>query len=562
MSKAAIVFISDIHYCEDVAKSQFRANDDNEYYQKWENYIADVEKKQDVKIKYLVISGDLVESARKREYKAVLSILNRFCERFQILKENVLVVPGNHDIDRVSLAEYCDKNDIDDSEASEHYQIKLHNYINFYKEFKGQDNLNASNAILDSIEIEEENVLILGLNSLVRESHLDIDHIGYVDVRKLNKEIRQYLEKGKSVFVVTHHSFTITGSREIATIQNSESLIDALGLNGVNTFIYGHHHTSESKKDIVGNQEEILRYLEIGSIGKILSNENGESYNNRFTIAICEENKFIIHDYNYSSSEWEERSNKKYSNELLIMPGTRETINEEEIKELPRVGADKASAKSTPLKTDIYIYEKSNFLFEYLKKEGNYKEGHFHWKNKEKTLGWINIASFLGNIDILEKIKECIIDIFEKNMKAVPVVVGYGMEGNIIGSSLIDYWVENDIRYYFFPSVHKDNEHIDFEKSLWNDYNEYDGVLIICDIMPPEEYLAEIMKFNTKLKTCSNIYVLSLFTNRNLLKYDIGTILDKEVRKFSLAEFNVPICEQDESDCLICKQNLEKIYLL
>ena len=42
----------------------------------------------------------------------------------------------------------------------------------------------------------------------------------------------------------------------------------------INTFIYGHHHTSESKKDVIGEQEDTLRYIEIGSIGKILSNKN------------------------------------------------------------------------------------------------------------------------------------------------------------------------------------------------------------------------------------------------------------------------------------------------
>ena len=147
-------------------------------------------------------------------------------------------------------------------------------------------------------------------------------------------------------------------------------------------------------------------------------------------------------------------------------------------------------------------------------------------------------------------------------MSDISVAVGYGMEGNIIGSSLVDYWVENNIGYYFYPSVHKDNEHIDLEKSLWNEYNEYGSVLIICDIMPPEEYLIEIMKSNTKLEACSKIYVLSLFTNFNLLNHDEGNTLGKEIKRYTLAEFNVPVCEKDEEECLVCKQNLSKIYLL
>lgn len=560
MSKSAIVFISDIHYCENTTQSQFRENDDNEYYQKWENCIADIEKRQDVKVKYLVISGDLVENGKRKEYRKLKNILDKFCNKFQILKENVLLIPGNHDINRSSLEAYCDKNDVDESKASTLYKEKLENYIDFYKEFKGKDDFNASNAILDSIEIEEEGVLILGLNSLVKESYLT--HVGYVDVQKLNEEIKRYLKDEKNIFVVTHHSFTDTRDRELATIENAESLKEALGIMDINTFIYGHHHTSESKKDVIGDQEDTLRYIEIGSIGKILSNSNGESYNNRFTIAICESGKFSIHDYNYTGGEWEERTNRKYLRELSIVPRIKKLTDEGDIKELPRARVDSSLENQMSSNSEIYIYEKSKFLFEYLKKDSNYKEGHFHWKNKKKTLGWINIASFLGNIDILEKIKECIIDIYEKNMSEISVVVGYGMEGNIIGSSLVDYWVENNIGYYFYPSVHKDNEHIDLEKSLWNEYNEYGSVLIICDIMPPEEYLFEIMKSNTKLEACSKIYVLSLFTNFNLLNHDEGNTLGKEIKRYSLAELNVPVCEKDEEECLVCKQNLSKIYLL
>ena len=84
MSKAAIVFISDIHYSKDREKSQFQENDENEYYQKWENYVLGIEKLQDTKVKYLVISGDLAESARRKEYIVLEKILNRFCDKFSI----------------------------------------------------------------------------------------------------------------------------------------------------------------------------------------------------------------------------------------------------------------------------------------------------------------------------------------------------------------------------------------------------------------------------------------------------------------------------------------------
>ena len=45
------MFITDIHYSKDREISQFQENDENEYYQKWENYVLGIEKLQDTKVK-------------------------------------------------------------------------------------------------------------------------------------------------------------------------------------------------------------------------------------------------------------------------------------------------------------------------------------------------------------------------------------------------------------------------------------------------------------------------------------------------------------------------------
>ena len=168
MSKAAIVFISDIHYSKDREKSQFQENDENEYYQKWENYVLGIEKLQDTKVKYLVISGDLAESARRKEYIVLEKILNRFCDKFSISKNNVLLIPGNHDINRSELESYCDKNDIDELEAEKYYEVKLGNYLEFYERFKEKKNVDISRSILDTIYIEEENISDYEMKEVLR----------------------------------------------------------------------------------------------------------------------------------------------------------------------------------------------------------------------------------------------------------------------------------------------------------------------------------------------------------------------------------------------------------
>lgn len=560
-SRKAILLVSDIHYSFDGKESQFQQNDKNEYYQKFENYLKKIENELSIKFKYVVILGDLVDHAKKEEYTQVANYIEKLCKALNIETKNVLIIPGNHDIERAALESYCDKKGIFQNQSAQLFDIKLDNYTQFYKEFTGESTFNPANAILNCIDITEENTLILGVNSLVKEGFIETDHYGYVDTDKLKNEIENYVQRGKTIFVTTHHSVTTTREKELATIQNTDSFRDLLGLKKINTFIYGHHHLADNKIN-ADEKTNGRRYIEVGSLGKIVSNTNGDCYNNSFTIAICEEKQFDIHVYHYINGDWEERENKALK--LPVLSSTGESIEETDIEELPRAEVDSMDEKKGCFLNEsspIYVYESSKFLFDFLKKEGNYREGHFHWRDNKKTLGWINIAAFLGNNMILEKIRMCIIDIFENNMQTVGVIVGYGMEGNIIGSSLVDYWIGHNKKYFFYPSVHKEGEHNDFEKNLWNQYQEYESILLICDIMPADSYLREIIDSDSKLQSCSELYVLSVFTNLNLLN-ETENIDNKVIKRFTLAEFNVPVCDKQESQCIVCTNELSKVYSL
>ncbi len=577
MAKPAIIFISDIHYCEDKEESLLQKGDGNDYYQKWETYVERVAKTKDITPKYLVISGDLVEAAKRVEYDEILLFLDKFCKRFKISRNNVLIIPGNHDINWNGVANYCDKNKIPESKASELYDVKLENYCEFFDRFKG-GKLDPSKAILDSIFIKEEGLTILGLNSLVQESHRKSDHVGAVDVEKLKEEIEDYIKPDQKIFVVTHHSVANTHEKELPSTMYSDVLKEALGIRGINTFIYGHHHVSESKVQIIGDKEDRVRLLEIGSLAKHLPDINGIKYNNRFTIGICEKDKLVLSDHNNSAGEWEERNNHQYVHELYIDDATKNKGENKDKKdgsgseellgggELPEADVNNAAEKkiietATTLPViNVVMHDKSDFLYDHLKKDGNYKEGHFHWKDNKKTRGWINVTSFIGNIEILSRIKGSIMTMYLEYMKGVKTVIGYGIEGNVIGSSLVDFWLKNDVNYYFYPSVHKEDEHIDFEKSLW-DADDNRDVLLLFDFLPSDKYLDEILNSNSKLKACKNIYVLALFCNTNLLNGEEAS-LKKEIKRYALAKVDVEVCDKKDEECMVCRNQLAKVYLL
>ncbi|MBQ8804690.1 MAG: hypothetical protein IJZ53_13765 [Tyzzerella sp.] len=562
---SAILLVSDIHYTDNKTKSQFWKGDENDYYQKWENFLLELQKNQKIKFKYLVVTGDIADTARKMEYEDFEEILKGLCNRLEIGIENILLVPGNHDIDRAKLTTYCDDNRISGNDAPNLYDIKLGNFKEFYKKILDNKNLEVSNALLDYIYIDEIDTYIVGLNSLAKEGHLDEHHVGYIDIKKLNGELDKFMVgKKASVFVATHHSFAVTGNRELATLKNADVVKKNLGLKEINTFIYGHHHTSESHLDIVGDGGELYRYIEIGSLGKILTNENGDAFTNRFSVAICKDNELDLHDYAYTAGDWLEVNDRKYLHKLQVRQTKQKTEPVSQVEELPKVDDDNEQKVIAKYSKEIVVNENNRFLIEHLKKDNNYKDGHFHWKDGRKTLGWINIPAFLGNIDILNRIKECIMGMHKMNFPNIQVAIGYGMEGNIIGSSLLDYWIENKVSYHLYPSVHKKDEHINREKSLWNEFNEFEKILLICDIMPTTTYLKEIIASDKALQKCSEFFVLALFYNKNLLDGDEqnGAEFPISIKRFALAEIDVPVCKLDKDECMICREGLKKIYEL
>lgn len=567
MDKCGILMFSDIHFSFEKDSSQLKVDDANGYYKKLENYIQEIAEKKDIIIKYLIITGDIVDHGKKQEYVVMQKYIERLCDKFELSKDNVLIVPGNHDIYRAGLEIFCDDNNISTTDAAKQHDIKLSHFTDFYKEFYGKKVMDPSKAIVDKIIIEENQTLILGLNSLEKESHLKTDHYGYVSLDKLEKELDDYLKLSyKNIIIATHHSVSETMGKEKATIGNARLLKDTLSLKKINTYIYGHHHTSESRLEVVGDDGKMYRYIEIGSLAKILTNSGGESLTNRFSLLVTEQEGFSLYDFLYTSESWGEINTGSYLHKLEFMGKIEESPSKTNMVEDLPVAEEIDSKKVNNINDEVIISSDSDIYLKQLSRNGFYREGHFHWKNGKKTLGWINISAYLGDINNLHQIEQSIKKLLEINDIRIDAVVGYGMEGNIMGSSLTEYWLQNGIIYYYYPSVHKSEEHLLMEKDLWNKFADYKYMLLICDIMPTDKYLYEIIESSDVLKKCERIYIVSLFYNKNLVSEDkivkADMSLKAEIVRMTLTKLDVPVCNLDSADCAIYNNANKKIYNL
>ena len=116
MSKIGVIILSDIHFIKDESKCKLCLKEPN-YLTTFMTFINQKIIDNEIKYKYLLIAGDLVESGKRSEYKEVKEVLNKILKELEIKKEHLLLVPGNHDLSRDKISSYCDTNEIPEEEA-------------------------------------------------------------------------------------------------------------------------------------------------------------------------------------------------------------------------------------------------------------------------------------------------------------------------------------------------------------------------------------------------------------------------------------------------------------
>lgn len=101
-----ILQISDIHFVESTV-------DDKRYAQVESDFIKDISAQHSERyFDYVLICGDIAFSGKKEEYTRASVFIDRICRAIQCSKDNILVVPGNHDLERdinADLKEYISK---------------------------------------------------------------------------------------------------------------------------------------------------------------------------------------------------------------------------------------------------------------------------------------------------------------------------------------------------------------------------------------------------------------------------------------------------------------------
>jgi len=232
----------------------------------------------------VIASGDLAEWGKKKEFEDVLDFLNQLTEVPALPRERVVIVPGNHDINRDSCAAYFMNCKANDEKPAWPYWPKWEHFHRMFRGFYGDA---ASIQFTPDepwswYEYDDLKLVVAGLNSTMAESHLDQDHHGYLGEKQLRwfaDKLKVYESQGWFRLGVMHHNHQRGVPTDDESLHDADDLRRRLG-GLLNLLLHGHTHegnvhwlestapilstgsagvTAEARPEEVANQYQLLR---------------------------------------------------------------------------------------------------------------------------------------------------------------------------------------------------------------------------------------------------------------------------------------------------------------
>lgn len=215
----------------------------------------------------LILSGDIANKSTPEEYESAQHFLDELLTDFPLKSEQIIIVPGNHDLNwQLSRQAYClkYKDECHSNELQEGFYIpisddvvsiinlqkypqRFRNFKTFYDRYKGnikEYQLNPEEQY--SLDIFGDNILILGLNSAWQLDHHYKSRASINDntlTNALNEIRRNDTYKKRSLKIaVWHHPINSPFEDRI----KDSNFLERLAVNDFKLFLHGHIHRAEN----------------------------------------------------------------------------------------------------------------------------------------------------------------------------------------------------------------------------------------------------------------------------------------------------------------------------
>lgn len=578
MSMRKIIHISDMHISENV-KSVLQ---NDKYREEWIHILQDIGN-----IDTMIISGDIVDKGgSQKSYSIAKEIVNQVMGEVGIT--HLLIVPGNHDVNRNQLLGLKGKNSIDESNLWKYYDEKFLFYKQFCKDL--QLEFNPNSGLSCYLKLNDPNLIFLGLNSTNQIGEYDKE--GDIDLKSLKDSLEKIFgkENGKNKeylrIAVLHHRPIVYQSFSQSYTDNNSSSYGQYGtcnsLNwkevsqlllryDVHTVLTGHvHGTQSSQTREYEELDDNIYYSTVGSIGVDFNCDTQGQLKAKIYREYEEKLKNLIC---YSSL------NGNHNSFNILTFNDRGIVNEEQYKFFVDEGKWKwILLKKKDLQessvvvdteddifgeaTDISVLQEEDVdyqekILEIIRDNKLYKTGHFHWRGKA-MLNWIDMSYFFQHREHMLLITRGIKNIIQKNKAFYnpSCMIGIGVKGSIM-LSYIRYLLPT-IKCSYFPENRK--EYNDYELKIFNDGEKIQSIILLTDVVHSGSTIENFIKCNQdKIKSGADINVITIIDTTpsgNISNIDTSV----NVNLFRLASLKAIDCQGGTKNCPIYTNRLAYVY--
>lgn len=235
MPKITWIHLSDIHY------------NFNNYETDWlRDRMIELFKKEQIRCDFIVITGDLLYQFKVGFEDGIFNYLSEICDLLRVSKENIFIVPGNHDFERDKKRKIFIKglkNPADNikNTVSELEQDLIDDLIDgqsqfwsFHEKFLERKSDYYNVHFID----EREYFNIINLNTCLISG--DENEEGYlsINMKKLREVLKNVSKADKPNIVIAHHSL------ECFCMEERDEIVQMFDDYGVDLYLCGHMHKS------------------------------------------------------------------------------------------------------------------------------------------------------------------------------------------------------------------------------------------------------------------------------------------------------------------------------
>ncbi|MCM0592628.1 MAG: metallophosphoesterase [Gloeotrichia echinulata DEX184] len=228
----------------------------------------------------LLISGDIANKSTTEEYAAAKEFLDNLREEFPINQENIVIVPGNHDLNwglsedaytpvkRKNYPGQLDNRIIDkggdyiEVRNEEKYQHRFDYFSKFYEDIKGEPYPLRDDQQGILYPLTEQKILFLGLNSAWQLDHNDTRSAS-INPNALSNaltKIRRNTEYNNCLKIaVWHHPLNSNSEDRI----KDHGFMEQLAKAGFRLALHGHIHQADNSlyrydRSVGGRKIEVI----------------------------------------------------------------------------------------------------------------------------------------------------------------------------------------------------------------------------------------------------------------------------------------------------------------